>query len=147
MTFPCFFFPEFQWLHQPIYGIFILLYTEHHWNGLFLTGLFCRSITLLSMKWHLARLPSNNEWYFGHYWPFVRGIHRWRWTLVHLTCSRPIPNMQHIFVELFVRVENHGWPSTQPNRNTHNLATHHRAAHNPAARWCAGSVVCNLPRR
>ena len=41
----------------------------------------------------------------------------------------------------------HGWPSTQPNRNTHNLAAHHRAAHNPAVWWCAGSVVCNLPRR
>ena len=24
----------------------------------------------------------------------------------------------------------------------HNLAAHHRTAHNPAARWCAGSVVC-----
>ena len=41
----------------------------------------------------------------------------------------------------------HGWPSTQHNRNTHNLAAHHRAAHKPAARWCAGSVVCNLSRR
>ena len=36
---------------------------------------------------------------------------------------------------------------TQPNRITHNLATHHRAAHNPAARWCAGSVVCNFHRQ
>ena len=26
----------------------------------------------------------------------------------------------------------HGWPSTQPNRIAHNLAAHHRAAHNPA---------------
>ena len=32
------------------------------------------------------------------------------------------------------KVKYHGWPSTQPNRNTHNLAAHHRAAHNPAAR-------------
>ena len=36
----------------------------------------------------------------------------------------------------------HGWPSTQPNRITHNLAAHHRAAHSPAARWCASSLVC-----
>ena len=40
----------------------------------------------------------------------------------------------------------HGWPFTQRNRITHNLAGHLRAAHNPAARWHAGSVVCNLPR-
>ena len=42
---------------------------------------------------------------------------------------------------------NHGWPSTQPNRITHNLAAHGRGAHNPAARWCGGSVVCNLSRQ
>ena len=36
----------------------------------------------------------------------------------------------------------HRWPSTQPSRIAHNLATHHRAAHNPVARWCAASVVC-----
>ena len=29
----------------------------------------------------------------------------------------------------------------------HNLAAHHRAAHHPVARWCAGSVVCNLYRQ
>ena len=29
----------------------------------------------------------------------------------------------------------------------HNLTAHRRAAHNPAARWCAGSVVCNLSRQ
>ena len=33
----------------------------------------------------------------------------------------------------------HGWPSTQPNRITHNLAARHRAAQNPY-----GSVVCWL---
>ena len=38
----------------------------------------------------------------------------------------------------------HGWPSTQPHRITHNPAAHRRAAHNPAARWCAGSAGCNL---
>ena len=38
----------------------------------------------------------------------------------------------------------HGWPSTQPNRITHNRAAHHRAAHSPAPRLCTGSVVCNL---
>ena len=36
----------------------------------------------------------------------------------------------------------HGWPSTQPHKITHNQAAHHRAAHNPSARWGAGSVVC-----
>ena len=36
----------------------------------------------------------------------------------------------------------HGWPSIHPIRITHNLAAHHRAAHNQAAWWCAGSVVC-----
>ena len=50
------------------------------------------------------------------------------------------------WVALTLSVSYHGWPSTQPNRNTHNLAAHHRAAHNPAARRFAGSVVCNLPR-
>ena len=40
-----------------------------------------------------------------------------------------------------------GWTSTQPNRFAHNIATHHRSAHNPAGRWCAGSAVCNLPRQ
>ena len=39
----------------------------------------------------------------------------------------------------------HRWPSTQCNGNVGNLAAHHWAAHNPAARWCAGTVVCNLP--
>ena len=34
------------------------------------------------------------------------------------------------------------WPSTQLDRITHILAAHHRAAHNPTARWCADSVVC-----
>ena len=38
----------------------------------------------------------------------------------------------------------HGWPSTQPNRTTLNLAAYHWAAHNPTARWCAGSVACSL---
>ena len=42
---------------------------------------------------------------------------------------------------------NLGWPSTQPNRISHNLAAHHRAAHNLAVRWCTCSVVCNLPRQ
>ena len=37
-----------------------------------------------------------------------------------------------------------GDPLHQLNRITHKLAAHRRGAHNPAARWCAGSVVCNL---
>ena len=41
----------------------------------------------------------------------------------------------------------HGWPSTQSNRIAHNLAAHYRTAINPAARWWAGSVVCNLSRQ
>ena len=47
-------------------------------------------------------------------------------------------------IDLTKPTHNHGWPSTQPNRITHNLAAHHRATDNPAARWCVGSVVCNL---
>ena len=39
--------------------------------------------------------------------------------------------------DVYMRQYAHEWPSTQPNWITHN-----RAAHNPAARWCAGSVVC-----
>ena len=36
---------------------------------------------------------------------------------------------------------NHRWPYTQPNQIAYNLAAHPRAAHNSAARWCAGSIV------
>ena len=39
-------------------------------------------------------------------------------------------------------MQNHGRPSTQPNRITRYLAAHHRAAPKPTARRCAGSVVC-----
>ena len=46
----------------------------------------------------------------------------------------------------FVKSHTPGWPSTQPNQISHNLAAHNRAAHNPAAWWCAGSIVCNIPR-
>ena len=46
----------------------------------------------------------------------------------------------------FTTHHNHGWRPTQHIRIAHNLAAHHRAVHNTAARWCAGSVVCNLPR-
>ena len=48
---------------------------------------------------------------------------------------------------LFSSLQNHGWSSTQPNRIAHILTAHRRAAHNPAARLCAGSVVCNLSRQ
>ena len=49
-----------------------------------------------------------------------------------------LPYNTHRYLLPFI----HGWPSTQPNRIAHNLVAHHWAAHNPAARWCAGSVVC-----
>ena len=40
-----------------------------------------------------------------------------------------------------------GWPSTQPNRIIRGIAANHWAAHNPTARWCAGSIVCNFLRQ
>ena len=49
--------------------------------------------------------------------------------------------------QLKYRRLSHGWPYIKPNRIAHNLTAHYRAAHNPAAWWCAGSVVHNLPRQ
>ena len=36
---------------------------------------------------------------------------------------------------------------TQPNWIAHILAAHHRTAHSPAARWCAGPVMYILARQ
>ena len=57
---------------------------------------------------------------------------------------KPILNQ---YIDLVKHAPNHVWPSTQPSRIAHILTAHRRAAHNPAARWCAGSVVCNFSRQ
>ena len=95
----------------------------------------------MTLMWFMSGKDSLLQ---GSFWaralPMKDGIVIWR----RLSLAGPCPewSLTQWWDSSKVMHMKHGSPSTQPNWITHNLAAHQRIAHNPAARWCAGSVVC-----